>query len=158
MNCKKMIVLILAQGLMLTNCTVMHVSATEMDFPTAPAAGDENIDSTGLIINYGLSISAGTKTVYITASTYGSDTMAKIGFKDIEVQYSANGYSGWTTELNLGNDYDTDTDYYQIYNEPHSVTGGYYYRVVLDHYAKETGFWFPGTESIPNTSNVVWVP
>ncbi len=84
--------------------------------------------------------------------------MAKIGFTNISVQRSYSGSSGWTTEFSLDDDTAKNTDTHYKSNEYHSVMGGYYYRVKLDHYAKEKGWFFPGSQSITNYSNVVWVP
>lgn len=158
MNCKKMIVLLMAQGLMLANCSAINCYAVDTDVPAVLNAGADNIDTAGLINYYSLSISASTRSISITAWTYGSDVMASIGFKNIEIQYSSNGTSGWLMEYSLADDLVTNETLHTKNSESHGVHGGYYYRVVLDHYAKETGFWFPGSESIPNTSNVVWVP
>jgi hemerythrin superfamily protein len=83
--------------------------------------------------------------------------MAYVGFKGISIQRSTDGVSGWTVEKSLCDDLAQNTYIHQKVNESVSVTGGYYYRVVLDHYAKETGWFFPSQESITNYSNVVWV-
>ena len=83
--------------------------------------------------------------------------MAKIGFKNIVVQHSVNGTSGWSDEVPRDDDLAANTFRHSKVNEPITVSGGYYYRIVLDHYAKETGWFFPGSQSITNYSNVVWV-
>jgi hypothetical protein len=83
--------------------------------------------------------------------------MAEIGFKNIKIQRSSNGTSGWTDEDTRYPDIITNANYHEKNNESVPVVGGYYYRVVLDHYAKETGWWFPGSQSITGYSNVVWV-
>jgi hypothetical protein len=118
---------------------------------------NEMITSTGMINGFSLSITSGTRKIYITAATYATDTMAKVGFTNISIQRSSNGYSGWTEEIPLNDDLALNSTYNSKNNEQHSVTGGYYYRVVLDHYAKEKGIFFPKQESITNYSNAVWV-
>ena len=117
----------------------------------APAAA-------GLIASRTLSISAGVKTVYITATTKGTNTMAKIGFVDIEVQRSSNNSTWTTVEKTLPDKLAEDTVSYSLSKYSTSVTGGYYYRVVLTHYAKEQGWFFPSSQSVSATSNSVWVP
>ncbi len=107
---------------------------------------------------YSLRISSGTNKVYISATTDGYDTMAKIGFKDIVIQRSSNGTSGWTDAVSLSDQLVTDSLYHYLDQYVVSVSGGYYYRVVLTHYAKEQGWFFPSSQSITNYSNVVWVP
>jgi len=158
MKFKKIGAVLFAVSIMLSNHVNMSVFAENLQVSSERSGAGENTDTTGLIDGYSLSISASAGTIYLSAYTYGTDIMASIGFKNITIQHSSNGTSGWTAEYPLADDLDTNTYINEKINEPHSVTGGYYYRVVLDHYAKETGFWFPSSESIPNTSNVVWVP
>lgn len=116
----------------------------------------DNARSAGLISNYTNSCLAGTKTIYISAKTSCVDKMAEVGFKNIEIQRSSDNVN-WTTER-------TVTDYIllskQICNlDDYAVLveGGYYYRIVLEHYAKEDTWWFPEEESLKSTSNSVWV-
>jgi hypothetical protein len=111
----------------------------------------------GLITSMSLSITSTTKAVKIYAETIGKATMAEIGFKNIKIQHSSNGTSGWTDEVPCSDDTIQNAYRHSKNGEKVNVTGGYYYRVVLDHYAKETGWFFPSSESIGNTSNVVWV-
>lgn len=155
MRLRKLMVLFLVLGLLLTNCFVITAFAEEN--PMA-STSEGDADSTGLIFTYSLSVSAGTGCIYITASTYGTETMGKIGFQNIEVQRSSNGSSGWITELSPDNDVVKNASVHIKSGEYHPVAGGYYYRVKLDHYAKENGFWFPDSQSITNYSNVVWIP
>ncbi len=119
---------------------------------------DENVMATGLIMSFTLSASASTKKLSINATTYGTDTMAKIGFKDIKIQRSSNRTSGWTDEKTIADQIATNSIYHYLSQYSVSVAGGYYYRVVLTHYAKETGWLFPGSQSITNYSVAVWVP
>ena len=147
-------------------CTISMVCCSAFAFNVCATAdnsvetlvtADETTRADGLIRSRSLSIVSGVKTVKIIAGTYGYGTMAKIGFTNIEVQRSSNGTSGWVTELTLADDTASNAMSHTKNNESKSVVGGYYYRVKLDHYAKETG-WFPDTQSITDYSNVVWVP
>ena len=83
--------------------------------------------------------------------------MAKIGFKNIKVQRSSN-QNTWTTEKTPPDLIDEDDAQKIISNYAVKVDGGYYYRVVLDNYAKEDTWWFPKTQTVENISNSVWVP
>ena len=147
--------------IMLMNCNpigVVFAESMEPEQSVQNVVSEENEKTTGLIYGYALSISAGSSSVYLTARTTATDIMAKVGFTDISIQRSVNGTSGWTEEKSLADDLAENAVYHKKTNEYVSVAGGYYYRVVLDHYAKETGWFFPGHESITNYSNVVWVP
>jgi len=145
--------------LLMICCSFMiHVSAESSNTSTISSNDLENEKDTGLIDSYFLHITSGVKQVKISAITCGTETMAKIGFTSIEVQRSSNGTSGWVTELTPNNDTVTNASTHTKNNESKSVTGGYYYRVKLNHYAKEKGWFFPDSQSITNYSNVVWVP
>ena len=136
----------------------VSVFAEETTAPEITTTSTENVEASGLIMSFSLYISSASKQVKISGTTYGTETMAKIGFKNIEIQRSSNGSSGWSKELDLNDDIATNTYVHDKDNEPHTVAGGYYYRVKLDHYAKEKGWFFPSSQSITNYSNVVWVP
>lgn len=159
MKHKKFYSLICAYFVLLSCCFVFAFNASAATEP--PKTSTIVVDdarAAGLIRAYSLVITSSAKTVKITAATYGYDTMAKIGFTNIEVQRSTNGSSGWVTELTPVDDTVTNAVSHTKNNEARSVVGGYYYRVKLDHYAKETGWFFPSSQSITNYSNVVWVP
>ncbi len=159
MKHKKPCSLICACSVLLSCCFTfaLNVSAATEPQNTSRVAADDT-KAAGLIRTYSLVISASARTVNITAATYGYETMAKIGFTNIEVQRSTNGTSGWTAELTPIDDTVTNAESHTKNNEARSVVGGYYYRVKLDHYAKETGWIFPSSQSITNYSNAVWVP
>lgn len=154
MKHKKLMAIVCALGIFTLNMISLTAYATGLENSTT---NDEEGRAAGLIMSYSLSITGGTKTVYLTADTAGYDTMAKIGFTNIVVQHSTNGTSGWTDEVPRDRDLATNTIYHYKTSEPISVIGGYYYRVVLDHYAKEPGWFFPSSQSITNYSNVVWI-
>ena len=137
---------------------MIHVSAETGDTSTVSLNDLENARDEGLIDSHYLHITSSVKQVKITAITHGTETMAKIGFTSIEVQRSSNGSSGWTTELTPNDDTVTNAAVHTKNNESQVVIGGYYYRVKLNHYAKEKGWFFPDSQSITSYSNVVWVP
>ena len=153
----RILAIVCACCMMFANCISLPVFAEETTMPVAVTT-DENVRATGLIMTYTLYSTAGVKKIYISATTTGYDTMAKIGFKSIKSQLSSNGSSGWTDEKNLSDQLVTDSMYHHLDQYTVSVAGGYYYRVVLTHYAKEQGWFFPSSQSITNYSNVVWVP
>lgn len=117
----------------------------------------DNARSVGLISFFAIMCTAGKKTIYLTAETRCTDVMGELGFTDIVVQRSTDKNS-WTDER-------TVTDYiiynnlsYKLKDLAISVEGGYYYRVVLKHYAKENTWWFPDEEYCTNTSYEIWIP
>ena len=139
-------------------CTLSLITSSIAALTTFAAEQEENEEKySEFITSYSLSIASGSKKVYLTAETFANDYMAKIGFTNIVVQHSVNGTSGWSDEVPRDNDLAANSYYHFKTYEPITVSGGYYYRVVLDHYAKETGWFFPGSQSLSNYSNVVWV-
>jgi hypothetical protein len=108
--------------------------------------------STGLIFNYDLSIDVGTKKIHICAETRGSSTMNQIGINNIHIQRSSDN-SYFYDEKTTSSDYAYSASYYKRSDYPVSVLGGFYYRVVLDHYAYNGST----SESINHTSNSVWI-
>lgn len=109
-----------------------------------------------LITNHSLSCSAAKKAVKITAKTYCSDTMSKVGFKDIVIQKSSDNVHWNDSGENVDDMLKSSASTYIIENYSVSVKGGYYYRVKLTHYAKESGL-FGSSQSVDSTSNSVWV-
>ena len=159
MTAKKILSCILCILLIMLTCVFsLTANAEEIVQPTQLNFVNDGITSVGLISSFTLSITSGTKSIYINAETDATEIMAKVGFTNISIQRSANGYSGWTEETPLNDDLVQNSTFNTKVNEQHSVLGGYYYRVVLDHYAKEKGLLFPSHENITNYSNVVWVP
>jgi len=86
--------------MLLVNLFAFPVYAEETGCGGAALNTEDEIRSSGLIRSYSLSITGGTRKLYLSATTTASETMGKIGFKDISVQYSTNGVSGWTEEKN----------------------------------------------------------
>lgn len=121
--------------------------------PTEPVYDTQSV---GLIASYTLGCTAGNKKIYIDSSTNGNKKLAKIGVRNIKVQRSSD-KKNWTTEKTPSNQLFEDAYSHHLTDYTVTVSGGYYYRVVLEHYAKEDTWWFPKEETIGDTSNVVWV-
>ncbi len=109
-----------------------------------------------LITNHSLSCSAAKKAVKITAKTYCSDTMSKIGFKNIVIQKSSDNVHWNDSGEDVDDILKSSASEYYLSDYSVSVSGGYYYRVKLTHYAKESGL-FGSSQSVDGISNVVWV-
>lgn len=142
-------------AMVLLNCSVGSIPTfAENTFVYQETVEEKPIiTATGLITDYELSIWKSGSTLYLNACTIAVDTMKKVGFKDIVVEYSANN-SDWDTYTNIGDVLNSSTNSCYMTNYSVPITNGYYYRVTLTHYAKETG-WFGSSQSVPNTSNVV---
>jgi len=110
-----------------------------------------------LLSDWALSISNDSSTVYITAYTLSCDTMDEIGQIDIEVQQSYNGVNGWSYYASVPNQTSLNSDSHYTIGYPVGVTNGYYYRVVLTHYAKEPGWIFHRTQSEEQISGIIRV-
>ena len=110
----------------------------------------------GLISQHSLSGTYGYNTLMIDASTIGSAEMAKIGIVDIVVQHSSDKVN-WVDEVSVNDMLNEDAYSFDLYDYGVPVISGYYYRVVVTHYAKEQGWFFPSTQSIENASTAVWI-
>ena len=102
-----------------------------------------------------LSIDSGDKKIYLTGKTQSNDSMKSIGFKNISIEYSSDG-TNWREEKPIDDLLKSDSISYYLNSYSVSVKGGYYYRVKLNHYAKESG-WFGSSQSVENTSNSIWI-
>ena len=155
---KKNISVLLALTLCLLTSTQMQVSASEVETVSIVSTTETSVLplAEGLIESYFVYCSGGTKTLYLTARTKGTEVLGKVGFKSITVQRSSDNKS-WTTETTISDDIAEDTLSHSIESYPISVTGGYYYRVKLTHYAKEQTWFFPNSQSVDNTSSSVWI-
>lgn len=151
---KKALTLSVASILM---CSVPTMPVKAISNKNVTTVSDTNqIQTAGLISKYYISVSSGIKTLYINGETEASGNMKSIGYKDIVVEYS-NDNSHWYVENDDIKDLlisNSSSYYLNDYSIP--VIGGYYYRVKLKHYAKESG-WFGSSQSVENTSNSVWV-
>lgn len=116
---------------------------------------DDQTRTAGLIYRYDIEISGTKQKIYINAITVSSDSMKSIGFKDISIEHSSDNIH-WSEEKSIGDLLKSDSYNYYLNDYSVSVKGGYYYRVTLTHYAKESGL-FGSSQSLNNTSNSVWV-
>ena len=107
----------------------------------------------GLISVYSLHIKASNGNLLITATTRSNSIMSSIGFKNISVQRSSGG-STWTEELTVADQlaHNSTSNSLSSYIVP--VAGNYNYRVQLNHFADNGS---GSTQSVPNTSNVIWI-
>ena len=110
----------------------------------------------GLIFSYSVAGSYGYNTLMIDASTIGYEEMAEIGIVDIVVQHSSDKVN-WVDEVSVSDMINEDAYNFYLNDYGVPVISGYYYRVVVTHYAKEQGWFFPDTESIENASTAVWI-
>lgn len=129
--------------------------------PTMPVKAASNTHTSvsesrtaGLISSCSLSISSGKKHIYITADIKAIESMKSIGYKNISIEYSSDKVN-WKKEKSIDDLLKSGSSYY-LNNYSVSVNGGYYYRVSLTNYAKESGL-FGSSQSVPNTSNSVWI-
>jgi hypothetical protein len=136
-----------------------YVKVNAVDIDSFVTVSDElnNEKAAGLIISFSLSLATDRNLVKITADTIASETMAKIGFTDITIQRRYSGSSSWDDAYTISDQIVTNSVYHVLNNLPVSVDGGFYYRIKLTHYAKETGWFFPSSQSITNYSNESWV-
>lgn len=155
---KTKILSVILSGLLFVSMPI-QMCANSIEDKGANALSTENVVSVyteGLISRYALSCESGSKTVYINAEVYGTDIMSKIGFKNIEIQRSSDN-KNWIKEKTVPNQIDENEMQKALLRYSVSVDGGYYYRVVLDNYAKENTWWFPETQTVEAISNSVWV-
>lgn len=130
--------------------TPMNANAEE-EFDINSELVEEIVESTGLINGYILECSVGTKLIHLKMKTTGAYTVDEIGFTDIQIQRHTS--SGWYTEKSISSVITTNASSYYLSDYTTSVLGGYYYRVVLNHYAKDGST----TERVGDTSNSVWI-
>lgn len=143
-------------------CAVLLTANLTAALPTAAAesageTGDVVIFSTGLITAHNLSVSNSNGQLCINGDTEASETMKSIGFTDILIERSSNGTSGWSTVFYPDDVLASNAKSCSFNNYMQPVVKGYYYRVTCTHYAKESGIWFPKSESITATSNTVYI-
>ncbi len=150
MKCmKKALVMLMAMVMMF--CFPVHAFAADGGGSSASP------DSAGLINNYYAALSSGNKRVLLDASVEATDVMAKLGFKDIKIQQCTSSTGSWSNYFEPSDQIAENRRSHYVDDYLVAVPGGYYYRVQLTFYAKETGWFFPSSESITVTTNVVWV-
>ena len=118
-------------------------------------SSNDQTRTSGLINRCYLSVSASNKAIMLSSATESANKMKSIGFKDISIEYSSDNVH-WSEEKPLYDLLQSDSNSYYLNNYSVSVKGGYYYRVTLTHYAKESGL-FGSSQSMNNTSNSVWI-
>lgn len=133
----------------------VNAQATEQTVYETEIETEAAVTTEGLISDYSLSISKSGNTLYINADTYAFSIMKKIGFTNIVVEYSTNNNNWYTYNDDFSPQTISNAYSYSLVNFPVPVETGYYYRVTLNHYAKEAGL-FGSSQSVPNVSNVVW--
>ncbi|MCM1524034.1 MAG: hypothetical protein NC120_06210 [Ruminococcus sp.] len=110
----------------------------------------------GLIRKCTLTATTADNKFYLSGVTAASSTMKSIGYKDIVVEYSIDNSHWYTENDNIDDLLISNSSTYSLNNYNIDVKGGYYYRVKLNHYAKESGL-FGSSQSVENTSNSVWI-
>ena len=140
---------------MISSIGTVNAQATEQTTYETEIETETVVTAEGLISGYNLSISKSGNTLYINADTYAFSIMKTIGFKDIVVEYSSNANDWYTYDDDIPSQTTSNAYSYSLVNFSIPVENGYYYRVTLTHYAKETGWIFGNSQSVPNTSNVV---
>lgn len=90
----------------------------------------------------------------VNINTRATESMEKIGVKDLIVQYSYDGTS-WYNEWNAGDFLAYNTNGYSLNNYIMALDrNGCYYRISCTHYAQKS---FLNTQSVTGTSNAVWI-
>lgn len=151
MRCiQRMVVMLVTAMLLMMLCLPLHALAADGEPPASP-------DSVGLIQSYSAVLSSGNKRVLLDAAVIANDIMAKIGFKNIKIQQSTSSTGSWSSYFEPSDQMAENKKSHSLDDFLISVPGGYYYRVQLTFYAKETGWFFPDSQSVTVTSNVVYV-
>lgn len=137
----------------------MQVNAAEEETAEVNAVSTEQVEplAAELIVDWRLEFTNNSRTIYITAKTSATEQMSEIGFTDIKVQRSLD-RTNWTTEVTVSDKIIEDAMSHSLTNYAVTVRGGYYYRVQLNHYAKEDTWLFPDEQSKTSTSSYVWIP
>ncbi len=141
-------------GILTYSVPTIPVKATSNTY-TPSITTDTPERAAGIISGYSVTVSSGNSIIYVTAKTQAYISMKTIGYKDISIEYSSDGIN-WYNEKDIDDLLKSDSSSYYLNNYAVSVKGGYYYRVSLTHYAKESG-WFGSSQSVNNTSNSVWI-
>ena len=139
---------------MISSIGTVNAQAMEQTVYEAEIETEAAVTTEGLISGYDLSIRKSGNMLYINADTYAFSIMKKIGFTNIVVEYSANNNNWYTYDDDFSSQTTSNAYSYSLVNFSVPVENGYYYRVTLNHYAKEAGL-FGSSQSVPNVSNVV---
>ena len=139
---------------MISSIGTVNAQATEQTVYETEIETEAAVTTEGLISDYSLLISKSGNMLYINADTYAFSIMKTIGFTNIVVEYSTNNNNWYTYDDDFSPQTTSNAYSYSLINFSVPVENGYYYRVTLNHYAKEAG-WFGKSQSVPNVSNVV---
>ena len=96
------------------------------------------VDNRGLRVNF---------------ATGGIAVMAKIGGKDITIERWENGK--WVTVCQTDRIAENVSFHSGSYFSPTNLPAGYYYRATILHYAKEQGWFFPGSQELYNETTYI---
>lgn len=144
-------------GILMTSCfvSIPKAKASPLSYECINSfdSVDENERTAGLITQYHCGVTNTGGSLSLSAWTISGSTMSTIGLKNISVQRSSTGTS-WTEEKTLSDMVKTNSKKYTVSNSVITVHGGYYYRIVCDHYADNGS---GTTQSVSNTSNSVWI-
>ena len=143
-------------GLLTYSVPTMPVKAiSKTPAEIATISDTDQARTSGLISKCYLSVSASNKAIKLSGTTESTLKMKSIGYKDISIEYSSD-KTNWHTEKEIDDLLKSDSISYPLDRYEITVKGGYYYRVTLNHYAKESGL-FGTSQSVNNTSNSVWI-
>ena len=133
------------------------ISVNAAENITEQASSSTSVYSLGLISSGLVSISNSGNNLYLSGFTNCSNVMKKVGIIDIRIQQSSNN-SDWSNYSSYGDMVKENSAYFSCSNAYiGTVQGGYYYRVVCKHYAKESGL-FGRTEKDEDISYSIYVP
>lgn len=142
-------------GILTYTTPTMPIKAVSAKSTQTISNDTENLTrAAGLITRCDLRVSTSNNSLYINGITQANGSMKSIGFKDISIEYSSDNVN-WDKEKPIDDITKSGSSYY-LNDYSVSVNGGYYYRVSLNHYAKESGL-FGSSQSVSNTSNSVWI-
>ncbi len=149
---KKKLIIICTVCMLISSSLSIHANAEEA-YDNTYATVESDVRTEGLIYYYSLYITKQGNTLKIYGTTQSHNIMKTIGFNGIVIEYSSNAVD-WYTYDTIPNIYNSDDSVCTINGLSKNVTSGYYYRVKLNHYAKEYGL-FGSSQTESNTSNVV---
>ena len=124
-------------------------------YTDAETPEDPVITATYLISNRYIVASISNGRLYVQGTTESSVSADTIGIKDIVVERSSNGTSGWTQIAYPSDCLKTNTNKCEM-EKWITVSHGYYYWITCNHYAYKSGY-SPNSQTDPNTSNVVYI-
>lgn len=110
--------------------------------------------SAGLINDYSIYLSNdGNRNITITGKTVASDIMESVGFTSISIK-RWNG-STWEIEKSISDQLGSNKKLHTM-NYSTTISGGYNYKLTVNHYAKASGL-FGGSQSVFNETSYIWI-